>query len=59
MSVEGKVKELKSMFEEKLKKPSSGNTPLGSKLSSGAIQGSKESLGDGTVGVAITSIGSV
>ena len=45
MSVEGEVKELKSMFAEMLKWLDLGNTPLSSKVRSGAVQGKKRKLG--------------
>ena len=45
LSVKGEVKELKSMFTEMLKQLDPGNTPLSSKISSGAIQGSKGKSG--------------
>lgn len=45
LSVEGEVKELKSMFAEMLKRLDPGNTPSSSKMSSGAVQGSKRKSG--------------
>lgn len=41
LSVEKEVKELKSIFAEMLKRLDPSNTPLSSKFSSGAVQGSK------------------
>ena len=45
LSVEGEVKELKSMFAEMLKRLDPGNTPLSSKMSSRAVQGSEQKSG--------------
>ena len=45
LSVEREVKELKSMFAEMLKRLDPGNTPLSSKMSSGAVQGLKRKSG--------------
>ena len=41
LSVEGEVKELKSMFAEMLIQLNLGNIPFCSKISSGAVQGLK------------------
>ena len=54
LSVEGEVKELKSMFAEMLKRLDPHNTPSNTKMSSGAIKVQKGSLGAGTVGATIT-----
>ena len=45
LSVEGHVKELKSMSAEMLKRLDQDNTPLSSKISSGAVQGLKQKSG--------------
>ena len=45
LSVEGEVKELKSMPAEMLKRLDPGNTPSSSKMSSGAVQGPKRKSG--------------